>query len=142
MTVFVDTSGLLAMLDAGDENHLRAAAIWRQLIEDDERLLSTSYVLVETFALVQSRLGLDAVKVLSRDIEPLLEIAWIDETRHRSAVTTLLAISRRRLSLVDCVSFETMRSKGLIRAFAFDRHFLEQGFETAPPKEAPGKERQ
>jgi len=31
---------------------------------------------------------------------------------------------------VDCVSFELMRRLGLARAFCFDSHFDEQGFET------------
>ncbi len=60
MSVFVDTSGLLAILDAEDLHHAQAAACWKELIERDEPLVSTSYVLVETFALVQKRLGLAA----------------------------------------------------------------------------------
>lgn len=132
MTVFVDTSALLAMLDAGDLFHPQASDGWRSLIESDEALLSTSYVLVETFALCQRRLGLDAVLVLDREIVPLLEVVWVDEPLHRTAVSALLTASRRRLSLVDCSSFEAMRRRDIARAFTFDRHFAEQGFETVP----------
>ncbi|MDY7095074.1 MAG: PIN domain-containing protein [Acidobacteriota bacterium] len=132
MTTFIDTSGLLAMLNASDQFHPRAAAAWRRLIEAEEDLVTTSYVLVETFALVQSRLGLEAVQLLDRDIVPLLEVAWVDEAIHRTGVSTLLTAARRRLSLVDCVSFETMRRRGLDRAFTFDHHFEEQGFAVVP----------
>ncbi len=132
MTIFVDTSALLAVLDAGDLFHPQAAASWRQLIESDEDLVSTSYVLVETFALCQSRLGMEAVRTLDQDIVPMLDIVWLDEALHRAAVTAVLAASRRRLSLVDCASFEAMRQRDLTRAFTLDRHFVEHGFETFP----------
>ena len=39
-----------------------------------------------------------------------------------------MAASRRKLSLVDCVSFEVMRRGKLHQVFGFDPHFEEQGF--------------
>jgi len=134
VSVFVDTSGLLAILDAEDLYHEPAAACWTELIKRDEPLVSTSYVLVETFALVQRRLGLAAVKALDADIVPMLAIQWLDEAAHRDAVQAVLKASRRRLSLVDCASFETMRREGILQAFTFDRHFAEQGFEVLPER--------
>jgi uncharacterized protein len=128
LSVFVDTSGLVAMLDADEERHAVAAAEWSRLVETDEVLVATNYVLLETFALVQRRLGLDAVRLLVRDVVPLLQIEWVGEETHVAAVAVLMAANRRSLSLVDCASFETMRRRGLTRAFAFDQHFVEQGF--------------
>ncbi len=132
MSVFVDTSGLLAILDAEDHYHAPAAICWRDLIERDEILVSTNYVLVETFALAQRRLGLAAVEILDANIAPVLAIVWMDEVAHRDAVSAVLRNSRRRLGLVDCASFETMRQQGIQQAFTFDRHFVEQGFEALP----------
>ena len=51
-----------------------------------------------------------------------------NEGLHRSGVGALLSASRRDLSLVDCVSFEVMRTSGINTVFAFDKHFNEQGF--------------
>ena len=116
------------MLDGDEARHEEAAAQWRRLVEDDAALIATNYVLLETMALVQRRLGLDAVRLLVRDVVPLLEVEWVREETHGSAVAILVAANRRSLSLVDCVSFETMRRRGLTRAFAFDLHFAEQGF--------------
>ncbi|MGH9363572.1 MAG: type II toxin-antitoxin system VapC family toxin [Thermoanaerobaculia bacterium] len=129
MSAFVDTSALLAVLDLADQDHAAAAATLRSLLDADEDLVTSNYVLVETFALVQSRLGLGAIRLLQQDLVPILRVAWLDEDAHRAAVTALLTASRRRLSLVDCSSFETMRRFGITRAFAFDGHFAEQGFE-------------
>lgn len=42
------------------------------------------------------------------------------------------AAKRRRLSLVDCVSFALMRRDDIRAAFAFDRDFEEEGFAVVP----------
>lgn len=132
MSTFVDTSALLTLLDADQPHHAEAAATWRDLLERDEPLVATSYVLVETYALVQRRLVLDAVRALTGEFIPLIAIDWIDEATHGTAVAALLTAGRRDLSLVDCASFLVMRRRGLTRAFAFDADFEEQGFETVP----------
>jgi predicted nucleic acid-binding protein len=128
VTTFVDTSALLAVLDADDKQHERASRTWRTLIDAGEPLLTTSYVLVETFALTQARLGLDAVGALDSSVVPLLQTIWVDDALHRAGIAALLTAHRRDLSLVDCVSFEAMRRHGITRAFVFDRHFRELGF--------------
>jgi predicted nucleic acid-binding protein len=56
----------------------------------------------------------------------------MDSAAYRAGVNALLIADRPDLSLVDCTSFETMRRLGLTRAFAFDPHFTEQGFEVVP----------
>lgn len=132
MNVFIDTSGFLAMLDADDDNHLKAKEEWSEIVSSGANLISNNYILVETFALVQNRLGTEAVRALQDDILPVVHIAWVDEITHKKAVSALLVASRRKLSLVDCVSFETMRQLGLKFAFTFDIHFREQGFRCIP----------
>jgi predicted nucleic acid-binding protein len=62
-------------------------------------------------------------------IAPLLEIEWIDAAAHERIVQSLLTAHNRQLSLVDCASFDVMRRRGIKAAFAFDRHFGEQGFD-------------
>jgi predicted nucleic acid-binding protein len=132
MNVFVDTSALLAVLDADDQNHAAAKMSWESLISSGTDLVCTNYVLVETFALVQNRLGMEAVRTLQEDIVPLLQIEWIDAQSHNHGVAALLTAARRQLSLVDCASFDAMRRLGITTAFAFDRHFAEQGFSHTP----------
>lgn len=58
MTTFVDTSAFYALLDADDQNHVQARSVWPRLLEQAGRLFCSNYVVVETIALVQHRLGL------------------------------------------------------------------------------------
>lgn len=132
MRVFVDTSALLALLDAADQNHDRARQAWQTLLAEDAALSCTNYVLVEVFALAQHRLGMAAVRALQDDFVPLLHIEWLAADGHARSVSALLAANRRQLSLVDCASFDSMRAGGLTTTFTFDRHFAEQGFECLP----------
>ena len=132
MTVYIDTSALYAVLDADDENHERAKHLWIDLLTQGAQLVCSNYVLIETFALVQHRLGIEALRTLQEDVLPILHVAWVDESSHRAGVTAVLTAARRRLSLVDCISFEMMRQLGIKVAFAFDPHFSEQGFRCLP----------
>ena len=129
MPVFVDSSALLAVLNRNDLWAVRAACSWRRLVEDQEALTTTSYVVLETVSIVQRRIGLDAVRVLCDALLPLIEVAYVDIDLHAAAVSNLLVANRRELSLVDCCSFEYMRRSRLFKAFAYDKHFEEQGFE-------------
>lgn len=132
MTVFVDMSAIFAVLDDSDVNHANGEKALRRLLESGQQLITTNYVLLEIAALLQSRLGLSALRTFHQDIAPLINIEWISERRHAAAVEMVLAADRKKLSVVDCVSFQTMRDQGITAAFCFDRHFREQGFETIP----------
>ena len=131
MTVFVDTSALLALLDGGDDNHAAAVTAWQGLAAQATLLVTTNYVLVETMAVAQRRLGLEAIRALVGEVIPVLDVVFVDETIHAAAIGALLAAGRRQLSLVDCASFEVMRRASLATAFAYDRHFGDQGFGVA-----------
>lgn len=84
---------------------------------------------MEATALVQYRLGMEAVTDLHESILPLLQTDWVDRAVHWSGVVAMLTANRRRLSLVDCVSFELSRDRGIKYVFAFDEHFVEQRFD-------------
>lgn len=128
MTVFLDTSTFMAILNKDDANHQSAKKFWGELIYSDNILITNNYVLVESFSLIQRRLGLESVRVFQEDILPLINIEWIDKAVHEAGISALLTASRKKLSLVDCVSFEVMRNLGIKKIFAFDPHFEEQGF--------------
>ena len=133
MRLFVDTSALLAFLDAGQPRHAEVVDAWRRAIAGRDILVTSNYVLVETFALVQRRLGLDALRELAGDLVPLLQPLWVDEELHAAAAAALFTVGRRKLSLVDCTSFELMRRHGITGALCLDADFAHQGFQLLPP---------
>jgi len=132
MRIFIDTSAIYALLDRDDIEHKKAKKIWIDLLHSENILITSNYVLVESFALIQNRLGLEAARGFQVDMIPLVNIEWVNAETHKSGVSALLAASKRRLSLVDCISFEVMRNLGIKTIFAFDPHFAEQGFQGIP----------
>ena len=131
MSAFVDTSALYALLDRDDEHHEAAAALFPELLESED-LITHSYAVVESAALVQRRLGSAALRALFEDLLPVITVVFVGESLHRAAASALLAAVRRRVSFVDWVSFELMRSESLEVAFAFDDDFRTQGFAVRP----------
>ncbi|MGB0679696.1 MAG: type II toxin-antitoxin system VapC family toxin [Polyangiales bacterium] len=130
--VFIDTSAFYAALDGDDRFHPRAMSGWQQLQQEAWQLHTSNYVLVESVALLQRRIGLDAVRALSDGFVPLMTLHAIDPQDHQAALQALLTADRRKLSLVDCTSFITMRQHAIHVAFTFDKHFTEQGFQPLP----------
>jgi predicted nucleic acid-binding protein len=130
--MFVDTSAFYALLDGDDAEHSRALKVWEGKPPGEGGLATTNYVVLESMALLQSRLGMPAVRGFRDAILPLVRIEWIDEVVHAQAVSAFIAADRRGLSLVDLSSFETMRRLGIRSVFTFDRHFRQYGFETVP----------
>jgi predicted nucleic acid-binding protein len=134
LTTFVDTSALFALLDEDDSNHRKASKWLAGPGRDPSEVLVThAYVVVEAAALVHRCLGDTAARVLLDALVPALSIRFVDESLHRAAVNSYIAGLRRTSpSLVDWVSFVMMRDQAIERAFAFDRDYTLQGFETVP----------
>lgn len=132
MSVFIDTSAFYALLDRTDSRHEEARRIWDRLLDSSGTLFTHNYVIVETAALVQRRLGIKAALAFFEDILAVVEVHWIDENLHRRAAGAFRAAGRKALSFVDCASFETMEALGLKAAFAFDRDFKSRGYHVLP----------
>jgi predicted nucleic acid-binding protein len=126
--VFVDTSAILALINPKDEHHVRARKGFEALSSRKAGLVTSSYVLVETYALLARRMGIEAVQAFRSDLAPLCEVEWVDETIHEAALDHLIERGKRGLSLVDATSFVVMRTRQLDEVFCFEPHFEEEGF--------------
>jgi uncharacterized protein len=131
MKIFADTSGLFALLVKNDYMYVRARENFQYFAENNVQLVTSSFVLVEVGALLQRRIGLAPVNDFNAKILPLLNVVWADDHWYAKAMQRLLIHNRRDVSLVDCLSFEIMDALGIRYAFAFDKHFEENGFTLA-----------
>jgi predicted nucleic acid-binding protein len=132
VTLFVDTSALYALMDGDDPNHERAWTFWNEMAGAVSPAVTHNYVVLETCALVQRRLGIPALQDLVDALLYPVSTVFIDEELHRIAVSGVLNARIREVSLVDTVSFEVMRRLGIREAFAFDSHFGRYGFTALP----------
>lgn len=132
MSLFVDTSALLALLDSREPWHDAVAEAWNRALENDIQLATSNYVVVECFALVQRRKGLAALVAVADTLLPLIEVIFVDAEVHGAARLALVTSGRRRVSFVDCTSFELMRRRGIREVLTLDSDFVRQGFQVLP----------
>ncbi len=125
--MFLDTSGLYALLDASESRHLAA----KEAFERSHLLFTHAYVLAELVPLAQARgvprlLALRFISTLMQTGE--VEIIWVDRELHESAHQLLLSRADKTYSLCDAVSFVLMRQRGQSEALTTDHHFQQEGF--------------
>ncbi len=125
---FVDTSAFLAALDKGDKFHAESAKKWSTLAQNRTELWTTDYVRLESWSLIQRRLGAEAVKAFQDDWIPLCKIHFVGSDGFERAAAQWRIAQRRNLSLVDLTSFDAMRQLAIRTALAFDGHFQEMGY--------------
>lgn len=125
--IFADTSAIYALADTDDERHALAFEALESAKRDDEEFATHNYVLVESAALLQRRLGRGAaLKFLAEASQ--FTIFWVDPETHDSAAEYMEQHGSAKVSFVDAVSFVVMRQRGIEKFFGFDRHFVEAGF--------------
>jgi predicted nucleic acid-binding protein len=126
--VFVDTSGFYALLDGTDPFHRPARDCFARARTELWQLVTTSYVLHETWSLIQARLGWDAVDLWRDRLVPPCDIVWVDGALHALGEARCLQARERRLSLTDCVTIEVMRKRRIAEVIGQDEHFDRAGF--------------
>ena len=127
--ILVDTSAIVAIADTGDEAHERALDALNNLRSESTPLWTHSYVVLESSAVMQRKLGIEPALEFLTEIVNLATIHWVSQEDHERAVYRLGQRRRRNLSLVDCVSFVLMETYGSTTAFAYDSDFQSEGFE-------------
>ena len=61
---------------SGGERH-GPRETWTSLLDGEAWLMSTNYVVIESCALLQTRIGLDAVRAFVEDMLPVIQVQWL-----------------------------------------------------------------
>lgn len=128
--VFVDTSFFKGLIDIRDDFHQKAKDIWQRLKEEDTALITSNYVLDESFTLVKLRCGIQIVNefrdniIKSSHVLKIMRVTVMDEAK----AWKWFLNDWSKLSFTDCVSFAVMKRLDITRTAAFDEHFKRAGF--------------
>jgi predicted nucleic acid-binding protein len=133
--VFVDTSGLYALVDRKDAHHAAARIVVERVLRSGRRLLATDYVVAETVNLANARNGARvAIRVLDLlEQSAGIRVEWIGTARFDMTKTFFRKHAGHAYSFTDCTSFAVMRELKLSQALTSDRHFTQAGFEALLP---------
>jgi hypothetical protein len=133
--IFVDTSAWYALFVNEDSNHSSAVAFLNEISSGKfGKMVTTDYVLAETYTLLRLRKGAEIVGRASSSISRSsnLRIVWVGEENFALALEILLNYNDKKLSFADCTSFVMMKALGISDAFAFDTDFRSTGFHLHP----------
>jgi uncharacterized protein len=128
VTLFVDSSGILSLVDREDPAH--AGVIGAFALGRSEPLSTHAYVIVETLAVARRRHGPAIAADLIDRVIPALDGAPVDAALHVASVAALQDTVGSSVTLMDRTSFAFMRREGIERAIALDADFRTAGFET------------
>ena len=125
--VLVDTSAVYALLDRSDRWHDAARVALQRLRQGRNEPLLTNFILAECHALSLSRLGADIARSwLLTNVWPVERVSIDDEAK---ATEIVRQYTDKTFSFTDATSFAVMERLKLRRAFAFDPHFRQYGFQ-------------
>ena len=128
--VFVDTCMFKALIDRKDEFHEKAVRIWEKIEKGKDELMTSNYVLDESFTLIRLRCGLEKANDLrkmvssSGDRLKVVRVTMADE----AGAWKWFVKNWSKLSFTDCVSFSMMKGLEVKRVAGFDGHFKRAGF--------------
>lgn len=129
--LFVDTSWFKAYIDENDDFFPQASTQKDKLSEDKSKLITSNFVLDESFTLIRVKTDLDtALKFKNKlinmaDILTIVRVTQVDEKN----AWKWFPEKWSKLSFTDCTSFAVMERLGLKDVLTFDQHFSKAGFE-------------
>lgn len=135
--VFVDTGGWIAMTVARDQYHKQAAAYYRRLSKKNAPMVTSNYVLLETYTRIRYDDGhAKAVQfryLIQKAIKAgRLHLEWITPAIDQKAWDIFEQYADQVFSFVDCTSFVITKRAGIKEVFGFDRGFTTMGFIIRP----------
>ncbi|MBI4586241.1 MAG: PIN domain-containing protein [Planctomycetes bacterium] len=121
--LFVDTGAFYAAADRSDDHHVEAALTFKARGLDGD-LVTTDHVVVETWLLLQARLGRESAMrywdAMETGVVRVIGVTSEDFVRARRIARDW---PDQSFSIIDCTSFAALERLGIEEVFAFDAHF-------------------
>ena len=126
--VFVDTSGWLALIIQNDRCHKTAKAYYQKLSLQQMPLVTSDYVLDETYTRLRCDAGLQIASAAKEVIDEaqrlnLLHVEWVNERIAEESWKLFIKYQDQKISFTDCTSWSICKRLGIKEAIAFDKHF-------------------
>jgi uncharacterized protein len=129
--VFVDTWGLLALINRDDQWHRQAVDLSREFHAQMRPLLTTEWVLAEFLGGAARPalrpLAIQGVHQLRSS--PRVEIVPVSSNDWDEGFQLYQARPDKAWSLVDCISILLCQRRGIIEVFTRDHHFEQAGLQ-------------
>lgn len=135
--IFIDTSAWDAIEDSKDTNHVIALS-FADIAAEKYHLVTTNFVLDETYTLLLMNVGYNCVLRFKHDIGEMsklrvITVIHISEHLEEFAWEVFEQFNvDKKWSFTDCTSKVVMEQHRINEVFAFDHHFEQMGFIRKP----------
>ena len=128
--VFLDTSGLIALVNSDDQWHATAEIAWRGLIKSQAPLIITSLVLIEIGdGLARIRFRQLAIDLHDRLLaSPQVDVVQTTSDDEARGWELFGQRGDKEWGVTDCISMVVMRRRIVTDVFSSDSDFAQAGF--------------
>lgn len=133
--ILIDTGAWYALTDPRERHHGHAVEFFGRLTKGEHgRMLTSDYILDETYTLIRMRLGIEPVKRLRGLLRESssIQVVRVSDNDFERSVDLMIAHEDKRWSLTDCTSFVLMQELEIGDAFTFDHNYAEAGVRVLP----------
>jgi len=127
--IFIDTSAFLAIENRRDAYHKQALAYRDTVLQSGQILITTDYVLDESYTIIRIRAGHTIAVQFGEDIRSsrVVQIEYMTSELLENAWRIFKSFADKEFSFTDCTSFALMEHLNIDTAFTFDDHFRQYG---------------
>ncbi len=127
--IFVDTSAFLAVENRKDACHQRARRFMDTCLKGGETLVTTDYVLDESYTIIRLRAGHAVAVDFGEGVRRsrFMRVESVTSEIIDEAWRLFKKYGDHEFSFTDCTSFVVMERLTIAAAFAFDDDFQEYG---------------
>ena len=127
MTIFIDTSFIIALINERDQYHTQALDLSDLYIEQPVAI--TDAVLLEIANSLARRYKNEAIEVIEQFLNSEdVEVIRLTPEIFDRAFELYKTRPDKEWGLVDCVSFIVMQDRHIQEVLTFDQHFAQAGF--------------
>lgn len=128
--IFIDTGAFIAKYLTADQYHAKSVEIWSELEAKKAKIITSNFILDETFTLLARQANYDFSAKIARIIyhSSVIKILRPTHDTELRALALFDKFSDQKVSFTDCVSFQLMKEHRIKTTFSFDRHFEWAGF--------------
>ncbi|OHB88308.1 MAG: hypothetical protein A3D13_01835 [Planctomycetes bacterium RIFCSPHIGHO2_02_FULL_40_12] len=135
MSIFIDTSAFIAMMDDSDQCHKLAKDFVTKGLHTYHQITS-NFIICETLNFLRTRVSYNASIQFGKNVRKCkgIKIVHITPDIEDSTWSIFKKYKDKDFSFTDCTSFIVMERLKVKTAFAFDEHFTQYGKLIVVPK--------
>lgn len=133
-TIFVNSSGWLALYNPRDPNHEAASQLWAYLRDQPVRFVITDYVIDQVYTALKMFGSLQAAQAFQAVLRnsQLVKFFMTDTVIFDRAWRVFVEDDHPQWTFTDCVNFAVIQYLGISEVFTFDANFSDPGLAIIP----------